>query len=208
MLEYNINYKVVSVDDTTILVEYSCKEHNPVLVSIRKPYEYESLEDVIKEHSPAYMWSESSAKYLDVSSNASGNFTYLVDSPCRNPEADLDPHQLLGYRKKYVRQELKDLIDGQIVNTPLTIDGHEVVADSYGVACMSMYSVLAFNDPTFCAILRDCDGSHFYADRDMILRIAKEMALNINDHFKKEKHIASLIDAETDPEKLKGYLNV
>lgn len=208
MDQYKIKYKVVSVEDTTMLIEYTCDGHDAILMSARRPFKNETLQSVVEEYSPAHVWNSDSAEFLGVNTNESGEFSQAVQKPWAHPEDGMTEDEILAFRKKYVREDLRQLIDSQIASSPVVVDGHQVPTGTHDFATMAMYSTIASKDASFNALLRDMDGSYFYADADMINSIAKEMADSVKDYIEKEKVIAARIDAETDKEKLKDYLNV
>jgi hypothetical protein len=208
MKEYCIKYRVVSVEDATLLIEYSCDGHDQTLVSIRKPYANETLHDVVQEYSPAYHWNNSTAEFLDVTDGISGDFNHTVATPWIDHEAGMSYEDVLAYRKKYAREDLRQLIDRQVASSPIVVDGHQVPTGTQDFANIAIYSAIASKDASFTALLRDMDGSYFYADADMIHAIAKEMADSVKDHIEKEKVIAARIEAETDKDKLKDHLDV
>ena len=204
---YNISYRVVSVDDNNLLVEYSCDGCSNELVSIRKPYVDENLDDVVKEYSPVFKWSEMKASYADVSPDQTGSFTQEFTSFGYNPESGMTEAEILENRKKIAQAKLADSIGSAIFNGAVIVDGHEVGINVGSIALLSLYAAAASSDAGFTALISDTNGTFFEADAALIAKIQKEAAVLAKTHTTNHQSISSLIASETNKDNVESHLS-
>lgn len=108
MKQVTYSYKVLSIDDgtKTMQVKYSAEGRDDVLISARLPYQNESIEAVIEQFSPVFMWEESDVVRNAPSIGMTGTKTVEITGLGDTVSDSSTDAEKLEYKKGMMKNEL------------------------------------------------------------------------------------------------------
>lgn len=99
MTKIPYTYEVVAVSDQNIEVMFNNPDHGEMLVGVRRPFEGETLDEVVAQYSPAFWWEEKMKPLAEVAVGSRGQGETLTE-PGVEPEPVFTPEEELQFERE------------------------------------------------------------------------------------------------------------
>jgi hypothetical protein len=190
-LSYTYEIKNVSLGGKFMEVEYTVEGKSPMTVGVRLPFEGESLESIIKSHSPVRYFIEQSLPLANVAVGTTGSYVVAKET-FESAKAD-KKQEIAAWR--YIEETKGVYINGNLIST--TRESQTSLSAAYTSMKDGFISTVNW---------KMNDGSFVSLDLNTITVIAQAVVNHIQSCFDREMYYLNLLEQTTTIEQVKDII--
>lgn len=194
---YDYSYEIKEVNDTSMVIEYTCDGCDTLQIGARLPYGDESIDAIVEMYSPVSIWAEEDAVYAPVNVGVTGSKSASITPIGTKPEDGMSDSEVLAYRKEAKIRQLADARYFQEENGSVVVDSNSISTDRATQGKLASLVVLAMGGKVVNINWKGADGEFFTMTNELLDSVVVAVNDYVQGLFDWEKSLTDQINAAT-----------